>query len=68
MSTVTNTSILYNNIYFLNFFSLQSGGGFTLVDFTIPTREVPIAHPGAQAPLCDEVSRSNDCVAVCTSS
>lgn len=26
------------------------------MDFTIPTREVPISHPGAQAPLCDEVS------------
>ena len=36
--------------------TLQSGGGFTLVDFTIPTREVPISHPGAQAPLCDEVT------------
>ena len=36
-------------------FTLQSGGGFTLVDFSIPSREVPISHPGAQAPLCDEV-------------
>ena len=26
------------------------------MDFTIPTREVPISHPGAQAPLCDEVT------------
>lgn len=44
------------SLRFIMHFTLQSGGGFTLVDFSIPTREVPISHPGVQAPLCDEVS------------
>ena len=44
------------SLRFIMHLTLQSGGGFTLVDFSIPTREVPISHPGVQAPLCDEVS------------
>ena len=54
----TETLLCRRITYEVHFFDpcLQSGGGFTLVDFTIPTSEVPISHPGAQAPLCDEVS------------
>lgn len=39
--------------------AMSSGGGFTLVDFTIPTRKMPKSHPPAEAPLCDEC-RAND--------
>ncbi len=34
---------------------LQTAGGFTIVDFTIPTRDSPIIHPSATAPICEEV-------------
>ena len=34
----------------------NKNGGFTLVDFTIPTRDVPMSHPAAEAPLCNDVS------------
>ena len=33
----------------------QGNGGFTLVDFTIPTRDAPISHFPTEAPLCNEV-------------
>ena len=34
----------------------NKNGGFTLVDFTIPTRDVPISHLPTEAPLCNDVS------------
>jgi len=37
----------------------NKNGGFTMVDFTIPARDVPISHPPAEAPLCNEC-RSRD--------
>jgi len=33
-----------------------------MVDFSIPTRENPVSHPAADAPLCRDVSSVVLCV------
>ena len=39
-------------------FLIQSG--FTLVDFSVPARDVAMTHPPSEAPLCEDVSSERD--------
>ncbi|XP_019857361.1 PREDICTED: CAP-Gly domain-containing linker protein 3-like [Amphimedon queenslandica] len=36
-------------------------GGFTIVDFTVPTRDSPVVHPCAEAPICEECRAADLC-------
>ncbi|XP_064382519.1 CAP-Gly domain-containing linker protein 4-like isoform X2 [Halichondria panicea] len=40
---------------------MSGGGGFTLVDFSIPARDLPLSHPHAQAPLCLKCQKLDLC-------
>ncbi|CAI8017268.1 CAP-Gly domain-containing linker protein 4 [Geodia barretti] len=39
----------------------MSGGGFTLVDFTVPSRDNTMTHEPTEAPLCDECQAKDLC-------
>eukprot|EP00731_Ephydatia_muelleri_P031593 Em0023g100a len=39
----------------------DGGGGFTLVDFSVPTRDLPVSHPVAEAPLCGDCHTQELC-------
>lgn len=40
---------------------MTNSGGFTILDFTVPTRDLPIIHPCVEAPLCDDCRGQDSC-------